>query len=257
MNVGQFLAVVVSSFYLVGCFRPTFQPGEMPLPPTTAQEMCGDVNKKRLATESLRVLVDATISSGSERASFRYVILSREPSSFRVDVLPINGALTLGLLVAHDGRAVWLNAQEKTYSEEKDEKKLVAEYLGLRGVSRETAVALMTGMVPKLSCPDVRVYQLAGGDKLFVDDSSHVAWRVKGASPEVVSVQILDDSGSAVEVEGEISPAVGGTSRMVTLDVFSPARARVDMSLTKVVYNPTLNDQLFEVRPPRDYSRVD
>lgn len=257
MKVSQFLAVVVSSFCVAGCFRPTFQPGEMPLPRTTAQEMCGDVNKKRTATESLRVLADATISSGSERASFRYVILSREPSSFRVDVLPINGALTLGLLVAHDGRAVWLNAQEKTYSEDKDEKKLVAEYLGLRGVSRETAVALMTGMVPKLSCPDVRVYQLAGGDRLFVDGSSHVAWRVKGTSPEIVSVQILDDSGSAVEVEGEMAAPVGGGARTVTLEVFSPARARIDMSLTKVVYNPNLSDQLFEVRPPGDYSRVD
>ena len=203
------------------------------------------------------MLADATISSDSERASFRYVILSREPSSFRVDVLPVNGAFTLGLLVAHEGKAVWLNAQEKTFSEDKDEKKLVAEYLGLRGISRATAVALMTGIVPKLSCPDVRVYQVAGGDRLFVDDTSHIAWRTKGTSAEVVSVQVLDDSGSAVEVEGMITSPPGGASRTVTLDVFSPGRASVEMSLVKVVYNPKLSDELFEVRPPRGYSRVD
>ena len=257
MKVGKFFAVVFASMSVVGCFRPSFQPGEMPLPTTTAQEMCADVNKKRTATESLRVLADATISSGSERASFRYVILSREPSSFRVDVLPITGAFTLGLLVSHEGKAVWLNAQEKTYSEGDDEKKLVAEYLGLKGVSRETAVALMTGVVPKLSCPNVRVYHVAGGDRLFVDDRSHVAWRLRANSTEVVSVQILDPGGSAVEVEGEVSNPVGGSARTVVLNVFSPARARVDMSLAKVVHNPTLSDQLFEVRPPRDYSRVD
>lgn len=257
MKAVQFLAVVISCSFLTGCFRPSFQPGGMSLPPTTAQEMCSDVNKKRTATDSVRVLADATISSNSERASFRYVILSREPSSFRVDVLPVNGAFTLGLLVAHEGKAVWLNAQEKTYSEDTDEKKLVAEYLGLRGVSRETAVALMTGIVPKLSCPNVRVYQVPGGDRLFVDDNSHVAWRVKDTSTEVVAVQVLDDSGSAVEVEGTMSSPQAGASRMVTLDVFSPGRARVEMSLAKVVINPKLSDQLFEVRPPRDYSRVD
>jgi hypothetical protein len=257
MNVVKVFAVIVSSVSLVGCFRPSFQPGEMALPQPTAREMCVDVNKRRTSTESLRVLADATISSGSDRASFRYVILSREPSSFRVDVLPVNGAFTLGLLVAHEGKAVWLNAQEKTYSEGKDEKKLVAEHLGLRGVSRETAVALMTGVVPQLSCPNVRVYNVTGGDRLFVDDTTHVAWRVRGGSTEIVSVQILDARGSAVEVEGDISSPVGGAPRVVTLTVFSPARARVDMSLTRVVFNPSLGEQLFEVQPPHDYARID
>jgi hypothetical protein len=185
------------------------------------------------------------------------VVLSKEPSSFRVDVLPINGAITLGLLVAHDGKAVWLDAQEKTYAESSDERALISDYLGLNGVSRTVAVALLTGTIPALSCSAVRLYQLPDGDRLFVDDSNKVAWRVKGSSNQLVSFQVLDESGEGVVIEGTVSEQPAGSASGVTLEVFSPARARVDLSLARVVYNPPLSNRLFEVRPPRDYSRVD
>jgi len=240
-----------------GCFRPAFQPSGAGLAPNLARQACEEANAKRVPLESLRVLADATISSDSERATFRYVVLSKEPSSFRVDVLPVNGAFTLGLLVSHNGKAFWLNAQEKTYAEDENERRLVAEYLGLRGVSRETAVALMTGTLPPLSCPDVRLYALSGGDRLLVDDRSRVAWRVRDNSAELVSVQVLDESGDSVEMEGAFSAAPSGSVESLRLEVFSPARARVDLSLTKIIRNPKLSDQLFEVKPPQGYSRVD
>ena len=240
-----------------GCFRPAFEPSGVGVASDLARPACEEANAKRSPIESLRVLADATISSDSERASFRYVVLSKEPASFRVDVLPVNGAFTLGLLVSHNGNAIWLDSQEKTYAEDTDERRLVAEYLGLRGVSRETAVALVTGTLPQLSCSDVRLYILRGGDRLFVDDRSHIAWRVRNNSYEVISVQVLDEGGNAVEMEGTFSPAKGGSTESVVLEVFSPARARVDLSLTKMIRNPKLNDQLFEVRVPQGYSRVD
>lgn len=240
-----------------GCFRPSFQPGGVPLAATAARGACEDLNAKRNPIKSIRVLADATVSSKSERASFRYVVLSKEPASFRVDVLPVNGAFTLGILVAHGGKAVWLDAQEKTYAEDNDERRLMTDYLGLRGVSRETAVAMVTGVLPALPCSHVQLFQLPGGDRLFVDNESHVAWRVRGDSMELVSLQVLDQSGHAVEVEGTYASTQPGSLGGVTLEIFSPARAKVEMSLSRVVKNPELSDQLFEVRPPRDYRRIE
>lgn len=257
MNIYGRVACVVIVSALAGCFRPSFEPSGASVEPGLARQACERINSSRKPVDSLRVLADATISSKEERASFRYVVLSKEPSSFRVDVLPVNGALTLGLLVAHGGKAVWLDAQEKTYAESDDERALVAEYLGLNGVSREIAVALLTGVVPALSCSEVRLYQLPGGDRLFVDDKTKTAWRVRGSTHDLVSAQILDDSGDGVMVEGTFTDQDGGPSKGVTLEIFSPGRARVDLSLARVVYNPPLGDQLFEVRPPKDYSRVD
>lgn len=249
------LATVVS--LLAGCFRPSFEPEGAVLPQDSSQRLCADLNTQRKPVESVRVLADATISSVAERASFRYVVVSKEPSSFRVDVLPLNGAFTLGLLVSHDGKALWLNSQERTYAEDRDERRLVAEYLGLRGVSRETAVALMTGLLPKLSCSEITVYAGGNGDKILVDQRAQVAWRVRGNSSEIVSARMLDPKGDLVEMEASVGAANANAPRSVALEIFSPARAHVDLSLTKVVINPTLSDRLFEVTPPSNYTLVD
>ena len=257
MKIAKQSACIIVLSLFTGCFRPTFEPSGTSVDSSLARQACEEANSKRKIVNSLRVLADATVSSRSERASFRYVVLSKEPSSFRVDVLPVNGALTLGLLVAHDGKAVWLDAQEKTYAESDDEKALLAEYLGLSGVSRKVAVALLTGTIPALSCSAVRLYQLPEGDRLFVDDTNKVAWRVRGSSNDLVALQVLDESGDGVVIEGSFTAKQSDSPNGVILEVFSPTRARVDLSLARVVYNPPLGDQLFEVRPPRDYSRVD
>lgn len=256
MNSVRALAFLLIVSMVAGCFRPSFQPGGVPFAATAARGACEDLNAKRIPIKSIRVLADATVSSESERASFRYVVLSKDPDSFRVDVLPVNGAFTLGILVAHGDKALWLDAQEKTYAEDNDERRLMTEYLGLRGVSRETAVAMVTGVLPTLPCSHVRLFQLHGGDRLFVDDESHVAWRVRGDSTELAALQVLDQSGHGVEVEGTYARTQPGSLGGVTLAIFAPARAKVEMTLTRVVKNPELNDQLFEVRPPRDYRRV-
>ncbi len=257
MKVYKRITSVLVASLLTGCFRPSFEPAGISADSDAARQACEEVNMQQKPIASLRVLADATVSSDSERATFRYVVLSKEPSSFRVDVLPVNGALTLGLLVAHQGKAVWLDAQEKTYAESEDEGALVAEYLGLKGVSRKTAVALLTGTLPTISCSSVRLYQLPDGDRLFVDDKARAAWRVKGNSSSLVSLQVLDESGDGVVMEATFAGGQNGSGNSVTLEVFSPARARVDLALARVVYDPPLADQLFDVRPPRDYTRVD
>ena len=240
-----------------GCFRPSFEPEGAVVPQSASHQRCLELNQARKPIESVRVLADATISSVAERASFRYVVVSKEPASFRVDVLPMNGAFTLGLLVSHDGRALWLNSQERTYAEDRDERRLVAEYLGLRGVSRETAVALMTGILTTLSCSDVTIYEVGSGDRILVDQRAHVAWRVRGETSEIVSARVLDSEGEVVEMEAIVDGAHDKAPRALSLEIFSPARARVDLELTKVVVNPKLSDRLFEVNPPSTYRLVE
>ena len=257
VRVFRDITLVAVLSLVAGCFRPSFEPEGAVVPQDSSRRLCAELNTQRNPVESVRVLADATISSMAERASFRYVVVSKEPSSFRVDVLPLNGAFTLGLLVSHDGKALWLNSQERTYSEDRDERRLVAEYLGLRGVSRETAVALMTGLLPKLSCSDITVYEVGNGDKILVDHRAHVAWRVRGASPEIVSARVLDPKGEVVEMEASVGATEGSAPRVLALEIFSPARARVDLSLTKVAINPPLSERLFEVKPPTNYTLVD
>ena len=101
------------------------------------------------------------------------------------------------------------------------------------------------------------MYEVGNGDKLLVDQRAHVAWRVRGASPEIVSARVLDPKGEVVEMEASVGATEGSAPRVLALEIFSPARARVDLSLTKVVINPPLSERLFEVKPPTNYTLVD
>lgn len=239
-----------------GCFRPSFQPSGIAEPDSVAKNVCIQINANRPLITSLRALADATITSSSEAASFRYVVVSQDPASLRVDVLPINAAFTLGLLVAHNGRAVWLNSQDRTYAIDANERVLISEFLGLRGVSRETAIALVSGIVPKLNCSDLRIFKADTNDRLLIDDRAHIAWRVRGESADLIGVQILDAGGSRIEAQAAFKGS-RGVGRVIELEIFSPVRATIEISLAQLIYNPMLNERLFKIEPPSGYSQID
>lgn len=241
---------------VAGCFRPSFEPQGTLLQKSEGISVCQKITSQGERIDSLRILADATITHGSEVVSFRYAVLSKEPSKFRVDVLPPQGAFTLGLIVAGENGAVWMNPQENTFVRARDEASLVGEYLGLPGVSRETAVALLTGVLPPSVCADARLFEMSDRDLLFVNDISHTAWRVEGQSPKIREVQILDSDGTSVDVRATYGEYASGRPSRITLDVFSPATARVSLDIVKSIINPNLNERLFAVEPPAGYSEA-
>lgn len=247
--------MLVACFVLSGCFRPAFQPQGAPLAGSESLALCSKLTRLHAPPESMRALADATISHGSDEASFRYVIIAKEPSSFRVDVLPINGAFTLGLLTARDGRAVWINTQERSYAEATDERSLLAEYLGLRGVSREIAVALVTGTLPRLSCASVEAYRQSDGTIELLDRDAHVAWSIDAVSGELRGAQLLDQGSRYREVSASLRQKEDGAGRSLVLDIFEPVTAKVSIELVKIVLNPHLDDRLFTVNVPSTYTR--
>jgi hypothetical protein len=115
----------------------------------------------------------------------------------------------------------------------------------------------MTGILPKLSCADVTVYEVGDGDRILVDQRAHVAWRVRGNTSEIVSARVLDPKGAVVEMEASVVDSGGNTPRSLALEIFSPARAHIDLALAKVIINPTLSERLFEVIPPPHYRLVE
>ncbi len=253
------VAVVGAFLLLSGCFRPTFRPEGIDVPSSNAHALCQEINLQRSEVKSLRALADTTVVRGSERFSFRYAVVSEEPSKFRVDVLPPagGGAYTLGLLVANDGKVLWLDPQEKRYVWGSSERDLIAKYIGLQGISRRVAVALMTGTVPRLSCDRVTMRLLGNNDVLVVDDESKVAWYLAGRTPRLKGAKVLDADGSSCEMEAALLAQDNERPGEIALQIFSPASARVTMTVTRLVINPTLKPELFAVSPPNDYTSAD
>ena len=148
-----------------------------------------------------------------------------------------------------------MNAQERTYAESSDERGLIAEYLGLRGVSREVAVALVTGILPRLSCVDVEAYQREGNALELLDRSAHVAWLVDGETGALRGAQLLDEGSQYQEVNATLSRDSSGAPRRVILSIVEPVTATVSIDLTRVILDPRLDDRLFSVEVPAGYER--
>ena len=107
--------------FAAGCsVAPAFQPEATPLTYEESMAHCEQLNQERPAIESLRSLAESTISHSGDSISFRYVIVTREPKDLRIDLLPMEGAFTLGLLVTQGEQILLLNTQDKTYLETED-----------------------------------------------------------------------------------------------------------------------------------------
>lgn len=242
-----------------GCFSPRFSPLGTPQGEARSREICEQVMSGRSAPTSLRVLADAAVKHGSDTVSFRYAIVRQAPDSFRVDVLPPAGtfAYTIGLFVFHNGQALWLDAVEKKYMEARGEEELFERFIGLPGITRQVVEGLLEGTVPELRCASVHVFEQATGDTLLVDPTSKLAWRVLKRTTKVMEVEVLDSRGERITVKGAVEYAEGDTPRRVTLQVYKPVEASGELTLTKVVKNPSLSPELFEVEPPASYERVE
>lgn len=242
---------------LCGCFTPRFSPIGDPRGVEEASQICADIMTQRKESASLRVLADATLRRGSEAVSFRYAIVLKAPDSFRVDILPPTGAFTLGLFVFHNGKAVWLDSHEKTFSEAEGESDLFERFIGLPGISRPVVEGLLYGTVPSLECSKVRVYLQDDGDVLLLDSASHVGWRVMQKTPRVREVFVLNKAEGRTALKGRVEYSTGMRPERLELEVFDPVEARGELYLTKFVENPQLSDRLFEVTPPTNYERVE
>ncbi len=240
---------------LSGCFAPRFRPSGDAVTGAEAALVCRELLSRHAQVSSMRALVDATVSRSSESAAFRYVILSRGSDQFRIDMLPQEGAFTLGILVVKDGRTVLLDAQEKTYSTASDEAELLEAFLGLEGVTRSVIVGLVTGILPPIDCSSARVYRESGGYVSIADGTSQVVWHISPQSFLVKGVHILDRGGRRVQISGERETRAESSGlATVRLAIFKPLEAQAEMLVKKLSIDPPLSESLFAVAIPPSYS---
>lgn len=218
-----------------------------------AQTICRSLVAKRQSVRSARALVNATVRAGSDVASLRYAIVTKEPGRMRIDLLPLEGAYTLGLLVVNRDGATLIDATNQTFARESDAEKLTREFFGLPGLTPEVVLALVTGQLPVLSCSSSQVFKGAG-TVMIRDRESRLVWEVASDSSRITSAHILSQSGERVEA---LVTVRGGDAGFPTLDfsVFSPATASAEMLVRKLTINKDIPDELFTVAVPSGYSR--
>jgi hypothetical protein len=226
-----------------GCFAPRFRvPGEALGGPEVI-EVCSALGVHNKPVSTLRALVEASVSSSGEAASFRYVILSHGAEKFRIDMLPLEG-----------GETILLDAQEETYSVASNEEDLLQKFLGLEGITREVILSLVTGVLPALNCSSIHVYRNEAGVLFIKPVGSHIVWEVAPESFSVKGLRILDREGNRIQIQADRISGAGDALPKVHLSVFKPLEAQVEMLIKKLSIGPSLTESLFTVPIPPGYS---
>jgi outer membrane lipoprotein-sorting protein len=249
------MGLVATAVMLVGCATaPTFKPSGVA---SAGIEACQQVVAGRTELSSLRALIEATLHpSRTESVSFRYGVVSKQPGLLRIDVLPLEGAYTLGMIVVRPEGATVIDTQEQKYSEATEADDLLQRFLGLRGLTPSVIQALVTRQVPKLRCEEVAVYRAANTTYTFVDTRHHVAWEIDATSRLIEAVQLLDVDNERVEARAEIA-VTAQQNPEIRFSVYVPISTSAEMVVRKLSLNPPVSDQLFNVQVPRGYQRDD
>jgi hypothetical protein len=202
--------------------------------------------------QSIRALLDVTLRYGDEVGSLRYVVIARQPDSFRVDLLPDSGAFTLGMLVTNSGTTTILDAQEKSFIRGRDEAALIDSFLRIPGFSRDVVIGIVSGVLPKQLCHKVAIRSRPNGEYLIEDKVRSVVWYFDSLTRTVTGVAGVTDDGSHLRYFAQRSESEGGAP-VISLQLHDPAEATVRMDVKKLVINPKLGDELFRVTIPGGY----
>ncbi len=247
-----FKILLIGSLILIaGCVRlPTFAPSVPALEGSEAKQICAELVGQSRQPEALRALVNATLTHNDESVSFRYAIASQGLDRIRIDVLPIEGAFTLAILVVNDGKATLLETQNREAFVGSDPATLLERLLGLEGISTKEVRALLTAKLPPLECSTVRVYPVSADRVILVEEKGQAAWTVSRSSGVLSKLQVVDQDAERILLEAELSEV----PRSIALHIYSPARALGALAVEKLSEPPTIPDSIFEVSIPRSYS---
>jgi outer membrane lipoprotein-sorting protein len=255
---GVLLAGCVVAALLSGCAAArVFQPEAAELPFDEGALACENLNHQRPNITSFRSSAESTVTAGGESISFRYVIVSREPDSLRIDLLPTEGAFTLGLLVAQGGVTRVLNAQEKTFIESRDSSALIERFLGIRGFSPALVEAVVTGIPPELDCSRVAIFRENGGGLTVLSERDRVAFTIAEDTGRLTSFEVLAADSNDVIVTGSLYYSGGQGPSSMSLSIYEPHEAQGILLFKKVSLNPEISDEVFSVRVPDTYTRED
>jgi hypothetical protein len=180
--------------------------------------------------------------------------VSKGPDLLRIDVLPLEGAYTLGMIVVRPDGATLIDTNEQKFSEATDADDLLQRFLGLHGLTPSVVKGMLTRQVPQFRCEEVSVYGSADALFTLVDTRHHVAWEIDGVSRVVRAVQLLDINNERVEARAEIV-APEGRNAEIHFSIYKPISTSAQMIVRKLSLNPTVPDELFRVAVPSGYQR--
>lgn len=208
---------------------------------------------------SFRGLFKTSARRGEGASSFRQAIVFEQPDSVRIEALPPQGAVTLHLLVSHEGRVTVVIPGERRAIRGRSSTALFRQYLDLPFREAEL-MALISGRVERATF-EAQSEVRCGKDLCAVrrTDGRYV-WRFERQSGRLISVSIRDP----LKLSERVRVHYGGyhefdgvtVPKQLTLEL-PQDRVVIAMDAVMVRVNQPIQSALFEVAVPSDYSVVE
>lgn len=218
-------------------------------------ELCRQLLTNSRSRESARFLYNVSIKSGDEQHNLRLAFVNREPGFSRVEILPLRGALSMGIVVIKQGEGIALIPPDNRAFKGSSERRLLEEIMPGFAFSMRELITVLMGEIPESSCLENKDYRwtFAGNKDVIVtrkDESG--AWLLRGGTG--VSRYLRRDDlspASPMYIDiGERNTAGIPESIIVTMPSVDTV---VSMRLEQGMINIPVSDRPFEVAIPEGY----
>ena len=266
MNRGYFKTLVFSNklfllalIFLSGC-QKTISPPALngaPVDRYRLNEIINELDKLNSSINSFRILYRTKLTSGSEKALLRHAVVSNRPDFLRIDVLPVNGVYSLGMLVSNPKEALYLNPQDKTAVVGTNSPNLLRKTLKMPLELHEVQ-AYLIGIIPnsiieRLKNSEFRVLR---GDTLatITDQDEKRFWQFDSENFLLKRVHFRNVFDNTFELDMIfLDYQEHGTELLPTKLILNTPDYSLEMSLQKASINGEFSTDLFSIDLPASY----
>jgi len=263
-SVAIFLIVFAT---LSGCFNippPSIVVSGVPLSSDGVKELCIRINQRAGEIENLRALYNVNLVHALGKDYFRYAVVAKAPDALRVDLLPTQGAFSLGIFSANASGAQMIDIPNKQVVISTNPDQMIQKLFGDLSVGKDDVMALLTGRVPSSTCslesPPVVNFDPTLG-RYFLESYRGIGkikeiWEINSQSALLEGLLVYDRSGDNAGVEGRVDNLgeMDLPQHIGVVEFGTGAKADLDRKQAKV--NTELKEALFDIQIPEGFEVV-
>lgn len=239
--------------------RPwSLKEGDTPVSSDISTAYCAVIEKRELQLESARLLYDAAIERSGERHDVRIAFVFRRPGDARLEILPVRGAMSIGLAVFSNGNGTAIQPTEQRAIRSTSEKRLIEELLPGFSFTVRELLATLLAEVPQNVCSSPKNYRWSNhenGQLMVVESSTDSTWLLqKDATVEKLIRRDPDSPASPMYIDISRARASTGSSIPSEITVHMPSiSAKVLLKLSQGTLNNKVSDRAVNVSIPEGY----